>query len=682
MNQIWMLSEPTQNANSFSVRVSDGNTIYKAEIVSTTPQGFLTQQQTAELTFLTTVLQMKLIDTHSTIYCEGAEDFEEYLASNRVPLTGNLVLEAKFVNERNITGVKTETIDVKRSDDGEIELKKETTHKKEYRKERAPVALTTVGEYSVSAKALADAQSILSDIETAADLVSYLGSHQADWTTSFDEERKTRYFQCGELVFLVEFETFNDSVPVLVYGFKATNKYALAEIKLANRELYLQEHEWSALLNIVETNNLCGIGDFAVSSVRRVLRNLNARWVTNHQVAIAGLPFDLEFDNYGVLLNSNELLELGDKLEPKWRKPFTSPIGQVRLSKLTANKLETALKVDKNSVEFANAMRECMSKAPLEYAGRIEFSLEGVGLKVTYSGQQYIVSEVVPSAELSFVVETRFGYCKLYKHTEVESAFKKAFNIADDVELTQELVSSVTSGNVSLVVDVDTGYVVRSVYNGSNTPIIFTDLQVKCNLKRPRVHGLLSDMLVIDSIQTSGRNKPDSGKKGRSNRLTRKLQKVLGLKSAKEVNAYIDGLVKDPKPSMISSGHFEIQIEKSDYALLVDESDEVVDVVHSRNRLFYIKNPSCEFVIRRNSKIELPLQSSFKRLGFAKSYQLTRAFLAKTPMTIVSKNTDDNGVTCTELRCPEIGATLHLKSFSIKHLGEYPLPCLVGFSFN
>lgn len=671
-DNILLLSEIDPASRTIFVKGLVGNIQYKSNIESIKAKGFLSGQQTAELLFLETLITKQIIKPNTIVETENAEDLTEFVESETNTLTEELQLEAKFITNESFRDSKVELL---RLGTNTLDIS---------RPERQHVALTTCGLFQISLNALNNAKDLIHSLASFDDLTRYLGEHTAEWTSRADEIKKTRYFQCGHLAFLVDFNTGHKRLPIIVYSFSATNLYTSAEVKYLDERVFLTYDEWCSFFNIVELNDANLVSDYSMNVIRGTFKKLGAKWYPGNRdtllLKFKDLEFDLQFDSEGQLINSEQLLGIGQHTEPKWRKAYESSIGKIRITKRSLKKLSESLKLEANSKELVALLERAFEKAPIKESGRTEFILGSLGLKVIQTESEYLVVEVVPASSNYFTITTRLGKFRLPKHGIVADNFKRSFGLPSSVELTQEKVNQLTSGEVTLKVDPDTGFVDTSAYK-SKRPIYFTESKVVLHLARKYTNNVIGDLLEVnfsESIRSDFNVRVGDVSIEVPSHLMKKAVQLAKAKSGDYLIEAVLELESALTPSIVDDGFMELAIPNTDYMFLVNSKCIATDILLSKQKLFLIKNDDFSFVIKRNSGIEPALWNTFRKQGLAKSYQASRSLLAKSKISTVSKVNDFTW----ELFFEAIGVTLTVATIKSKGMADYPTPSLVSFKFN
>ncbi|MCG9576661.1 hypothetical protein L1D14_10470 [Vibrio tubiashii] len=706
MDKVFISSDASQKAHSVvSVLVND-TTVFKMTFRGLKKLGHLDLHQTAEIHALEKLIDAQKLSRTANIYGESCEDLEEYVETSANTLLKQCVFEPKYVPASVFDDKPTELFA-----DGIVESASNVEGQKLSaipQAEKVPIALTTVGPLILSNKALDDACKIVPSIETMSDLAKYLGEHVAEWTSRRDVVKQTRYFECGRFVFLVDFDTTEARLPIVVYGFESTSHYSSIKTKYKGKDVFFTEKQWTALYNIAESVDTKLFGDYASTSLSKMLSNGQAVWgEVNEKLSVLSFGFTdfrLFVDRDGFIANDAELLELGAMSEPNWRAVRQSHKGEIRITKTAAKKLARVAGLENRlcSEEFNAVLDEAFSSdsitTPRSF-GKAEFSWGRFGLNTIRTESELLANELIPSSKDYFFISNRFGIFKLSKEGVVADNFKRSFKVCASTQLTQELVDQLTSGEVTLHTNKKTGLVNQNEY-GQSMPLIFRDAGVLVKVKRGCLDGTYNDALEvvyseeINTTAVSKNQKPVARKPYRtsvrgeelniSQYALRKLKLVLGISDIDEIvqrlNACEDN---DYMRSFLGDGYRELKILDSKYALLLDDTGEVEDVTEHRSNFFYILRPGDRsFVIRRNSKIEYPLQQNAKKYRMAKSYQQLREVLSKAKCEVSVQELDD--VEQIEFYYPDsklrLIAKRNLKSSG--QLGGYALPTIVSFSFN
>lgn len=665
-----------------STKISENDTVYveavisrvlyKAKVDFINPLDSLSDSASSELHFIKKALEIDLISPGAIVYTHHGEDLtrsEQDCCSN----LNFVALDEAVFEELVVETVEKNWLKLGKSND-EI-----------YQKERTPLAITSIGAFQLSNKVVDDAIKIVPSINSAEDLIKYLGSRPIKWTVRSSENTTTKYFECGRLVCLVDTNVAKKYLPILVYAFESQSKFTSATLTLDTFELFLTYAQWTAIFDIVENYDGSIVGDYQSTSLNRVLSRINASVVeVNGKVIVTtdvpALNDVLVFENDGSLFDEDALLLSASKVTPIWRTPIRTSIGDIVLTKIAATKLGKALNVELSSLKFMEVVTRNIIQDVSIFDGTRELQIGDIGLLIEASENGYMGTECIPSSHLYHRVETRFGVFKLPKTGVVTDSFKRAFKVPHKKNLTPELIRELTDGDVFCKIDVDTDDVKPAPFK-SAAPICFLEKQVELKLRRIRTDGLLNDLLEVTysgSIEPKTVLLVGDKKIEVSKSVLVKAKDILGILDTSKFREVVD---QELQPSLIGKGKFECALGKSGYCLVVDKYNKATSVDLSRNAFFYIINDDFRYVIKRNSQIERPLMKICIEKGLAKSYQQLREVISREKITNVNHNQVSKNKKEFTLTYSGLGLSIVVKQFNGGGVGLYPLPMLVSFKF-
>ncbi|OEE35326.1 hypothetical protein A1QO_00775 [Vibrio genomosp. F10 str. ZF-129] len=648
-----------------------------------------TDLESAEIDVLLQLVDSDVVSkTNSKILTENADAIELYLEE---ALRGELVLniEAKYIDESffdNKTAeliLNTQSIEYSSNNTEEDQSQVIESITDHVVFSTLPLATTTKGIMSISDKAIENACDHIEEINCVSDLVKYLGSNTAEWSSKARKDRlggEERFMQCGKLATLVSFNTEKHMPPVLVYAFEGNESkvYLDTKVKVSNREVTFSADQWMSLFNIAESVDSSLFAEFGFKNVNNLVRKLDAS-LDKDLLSLPVLNLSLKIDNTGKVLDSLTLIEKGRTLKPKWREPVSTVFGDVVLDKLPAMKLQELWNLDINSTDFLSKFHESMkgkiSKSPY-LPERLEISCGEYALLVSVKDNELFITDVTLGSDLYDSVSNRFGTFLIKKESASHRSLRKL--IAKHLgKLASEIDFSILNDSEVAIKSSSNGHFNIQDHKMAQM-LYYPEIKLTLGVKRVGISPLLEIVVVEQDIEPITLNYLGSTITLSNENAIRKLSAISNTTNeGVELEEFLSEILMLDICDHQAVENIQ-EVVFGDYALnitKINDEYEIVDVRLNSRKFFWICNDRFTYIFERGTKIERALYSIVLNNKASKNFGGARSKLANMEAEMVYGKKGQ-----VSINYKELGVSIKLTHLTDPVIGREPIMAVSSFN--